>query len=350
MKFMIYGAYGYTGELIARQAKKEGLQPVLAGRNDAKTKVLASELGLSHRVFSLDDHDAAKEFNNIFLVINCAGPFSQTFQKMAAICLETKTHYLDITGEIDVFEAAASLDAQAKQAGIVLCPGTGFDVVPTDCLAAKLKELLPDANHLALGFAGLKSVSAGTAKTTVEGLAQGGKIRRSGRIETIDLGSKTRVIDFGRGERNAVAIPWGDVSTAYHSTGIPNIEVYTPMPRSKARSLRLLSKMRALLKLGPVQKFLQNAAGKSQGPDQSLRQKEKSYVWGEATNKKEEKVVCRFTTLNGYELTSLTPILIAREIERRPELNGFNTPSKLMGAEFIQKVKGTSNWKCEGPC
>jgi short subunit dehydrogenase-like uncharacterized protein len=153
MDWMIYGANGYTGELIAREAKKRGANPVLAGRDATKIVKLAADLGLPSKVFSLDrPPDIAAALHDLGLVLNCAGPFSQTANPLMRACLIAKTHYLDITGEIDVLEAAHRLDADAKSAGVVLCPGVGFDVTSTDCIALMLKTALPEAHELALGF------------------------------------------------------------------------------------------------------------------------------------------------------------------------------------------------------
>ena len=75
--------------------------------------------------------------------LHCAGPFSRTWRPMYDACLGTGTHYLDITGEIDVFEALAARDRAARDAGIMLLPGVGFDVVPSDCLIADLAARHP---------------------------------------------------------------------------------------------------------------------------------------------------------------------------------------------------------------
>ena len=53
--FLLYGANGFVGEAIARQAVAEGLRPILAGRNAPAIRALAAELGVEARPFSLDD-------------------------------------------------------------------------------------------------------------------------------------------------------------------------------------------------------------------------------------------------------------------------------------------------------
>jgi short subunit dehydrogenase-like uncharacterized protein len=201
--WMIYGANGYSGELIAREAAAQGLRPILAGRNADSIVALAADLSLAHRVFPID----APDFSGISLVLNCAGPFSATAAPAMAAAIAAGVHYLDITGEIDVFEHARSLDAAARTANVVLCPGVGFDVIPTDCLALALKQALPDATSLALGFESRSLKSPGTAKTTVEGIGIGTRIRRDGKLRTEPLGIRARRIDFGKGKRLGVAFP-----------------------------------------------------------------------------------------------------------------------------------------------
>jgi len=141
MDWMIYGANGYTGELIAREAKSRGRTPVLAGRSASKVTALAKELRLSPKVFALDSPAGIVEaLRGVRLVLNCAGPFSKTAGPLMRACMSAKADYLDITGEIDVLEGAHCFDADAKSVGVVLCPGAGFDVVPTDCIALMLKR------------------------------------------------------------------------------------------------------------------------------------------------------------------------------------------------------------------
>lgn len=340
MSWMIYGANGYSGELIAREAVARGLAPVLAGRNEAAVTTLAQELNLEARVFALAPIPSS-ELDGIRLVLNCAGPFSATAAPMMDACIASACHYLDITGEIAIFERAQTLRESAREAGIVLCPGVGFDVIPTDCVAAALHARLPDATHLALGFDSRSGLSQGTAKTSVEGLAQGGCVRREGRLERVPLAWRTRTIDFGDGEKLAMTIPWGDVATAFYTTGIPNIEAYIPAsPRLVAR-LRKLNWIRPLLGLGPVQGFLKGQVERRvRGPDREQRRRHDTYVWGEVKNSR-ETVTARLRTANGYEVTvdgslGLVQHTLDTEIE-----GGAYTPSQLVGPDFAASLRGS---------
>lgn len=346
-QFMIYGANGYTGELIAREAVKQGLRPVLAGRNQNAIEKLAKELDLPSRIFSLAfEKEIVENLTDLKNVIHCAGPFSATAEPMMHACIKSNTHYTDITGEISVFELAQSLSKQAQDAGVVLCPGVGFDVVPTDCLASLLKEKMPDATHLALGFDSGSSMSPGTAKTSIEGVASGGRIRKNGKIIQVPLAYKERTIDFGNGRKNAVTIPWGDVSTAFHSTEIPNVEVYIPISPKGAKNMRKMNWFRWLVKFSYIQNKMKEQVGKnSRGPTLEQRSKLKTYLWGEVSNAKGEVVTGRFDTCNGYQLTYLAALKINQFLLENQAVGGAFTPSKLINNRLIFDVENTSEIK-----
>lgn len=337
--WMIYGANGYSGELIARQAVQNGMQPVVAGRNKDSVSKIAQELNLPSRVFSLDDvNTVAQNLQDVDLVLHCAGPFSQTSEPMIRACLQSKTHYLDITGEISVFEFAKSLNEQAQEAGIVVCPGVGFDVIPTDCLASKLKEMMPDATELKLGFDSRSGLSPGTAKTSVEGLGNGGAVRKDGRIIKVPLAYKTRKIDFGDGEKLAMTIPWGDVSTAHHSTSIGNIEVYIPASPKMVKSLKRMNWFRFLLKTRFVQNFLKKKAAKVKGPDAKQRDKLKTYLWGEVRNANGDQQELRLVTDNGYKLTVNGSLFMVTQV-LDTDKSGYHTPTTLAGNDILKYIQ-----------
>jgi short subunit dehydrogenase-like uncharacterized protein len=345
MEWMIYGANGYTGELIAREAKRQGTTPVLAGRSAAKIAVLASELNLPSKVFRLEaPSETVEALRGIRLVLNCAGPFSKTADPLLRACLAAKAHYLDITGEIYVLEGAHRYDADAKAAGVVLCPGAGFDVVPTDCIALMLKKALPEATELALGFelSGW-GISAGTAKTLVEGLGKSGKIRRAGRIVDCPLGRGLRRIDFGRGEKLAMPIPWGDVASAFYSTGIPDVTVFTPISPVPLAIARSSNAFAPVLRSPWLQNWLVKTLEKNvRGPDISTRDANPCWVWGEAKDARGRSQAIRIITLNGYSLTVFSSLALAQYVMSNACPPGCGTPAGLVGENFILSLPGTS--------
>lgn len=336
MTFLIYGANGYTGELIAREAVRRGLRPIVAGRSPEKVEPLARELGLEARAFPL----TAPRLDGVDAVLHCAGPFVHTSAPMVRACLDAGVHYLDITGEIPVFEAIMAMNDIAVQRGVTLIPGAGFDVVPTDCLAAMLAAKLPGATELELAFYTPKAeLSRGTLKTMIESIGEGGAIRRDGRILRVPPAYDVRTIPFSCGTRMAMTIPWGDVSTAFHTTGIPNIRVYTgASPKSVARMRRIRSFL-PLLGIKPVKRLLQSFANRRSGPGEAQRAAGRTYLWGRVANGVDE-VTMTMTTPEGYAFTVLSTLAAVERLLSSPTRPGSFTPAKYFGAEFVTTIEG----------
>lgn len=344
-EWLIYGANGYSAQLAAEKAVEQGLRPILAGRNKAVIEALAARLGLQARVFDLSSVDViAKHLGDVKVVSHCAGPFSATAAPMMKACIQAGTHYTDINGEIDVFESAQALDEAAKRAGVVLCGGVGFDVIPTDCLANYLVRALPDATQLTLGFDGSMSMSPGTAKTTVENLSQGMKVRRDGKLLGVGRGFEMRTIDFGHGERLASVIPWGDLSTAYWQTKIPNISVYMPSSGGKL-GIVLFPVIKGFLGILMIQDFVKKKIeARVKGPSEKARAAGETAVWGEVKNALGKTVTARITVPNGYTVTMDGIIITAKFLLDYHGDGGCFTPSQIMGYELAQQLPGASEF------
>jgi short subunit dehydrogenase-like uncharacterized protein len=345
MTWMIYGANGYTGELVAREAVRKGLSPILAGRNAEAVGRLAGELGLPGRAFPLDDpQGTAAELYGVKAVLHCAGPFLHTSAPMVAACLATGAHYLDITGEINVFEAVLARGEEARRAGVALIPGVGFDVVPTDCLAARLARALPDATELALAFyAAGGSTSRGTLKTMIEGLPHAGAIRKNGRIVPVPVAWDVREIDFGgrAGRRWAMTIPWGDISTAYHSTGIPNIRVYTGTPPAMIRRFKRLAPLLPVAGWKPLKRLAQRwVERRVAGPTAEQRETGRMYLWGQARNAAGRTATATLETPEAYHFTAVSAVASAEHVLSGGVQPGAWTPSRAFGADFVTELPG----------
>ncbi|HUE15868.1 MAG TPA: saccharopine dehydrogenase NADP-binding domain-containing protein [Planctomycetaceae bacterium] len=341
-EWVLYGANGYTGRCIAEEAVRRSLRPLVAGRSAQAIARLAAEFGLDHRVFSL--HDAAPlraSIRGAKLILNCAGPFSATARPLMEACLAEGVHYLDITGEIDVIEAAAALDDKAKAAGVVLMPAVGFDVVPSDCLATTLSERLPDASRLQLAISTTGSISRGTAKTMLEVMSQGGRARIDGRIERVPLAWKSREIPFREGPRTAMTIPWGDVASAYYSTGIGNIEVYVASPARQIAALRRWGGLISVLAAKPVLALAKRIVERRvPGPSAASRERETASLWGRVENPRGQHVEGTLTTPNGYALTVMTALAAVERLLNSEPRGGFLTPALAFGSGFITTIPG----------
>ena len=343
-QFLIYGANGYTGELTARIAVEQGLRPILAGRNSPQVAAVAQRLGLPHRIAALDDGAALDALlQEVTVVLHCAGPFVHTAAPMVDACLRNGMHYLDITGEIGVFEALAARYDEARRAGVMLLPGAGFDVVPSDCLAAHLARRLPSAARLALGIRALGKLSRGTALTGVEAMLRGdgGLVRKQGELTPVPVAWKTREIDFGKGPRTAALMPWGDVATAYHSTAIPDIEVYMSFAPAAIRALQASRYLGGLMRLPGVAAWIEKRIRTgAPGPTDAERAAGASLLWGRVEDDAGRAAEARLRTPEGYTLTALTSLLIVRKVLAGQVKPGYQTPSSAYGPDLILEIAG----------
>jgi short subunit dehydrogenase-like uncharacterized protein len=339
--WLLYGAYGYTGRLIVEHALERGLRPVLAGRDEAKTRALAEPLGLEWKAFTVDAPDALREgLRGMRVVLNAAGPFSATWRPVLEAALAERCSYLDITGEIDVLEAMQDYDEQAGAASVHVVPAVGFDVVPTDCAAAMAAGLLDRPTELDLAFHVSGGPSRGTTRTTLERLGAGGAVRRDGTIESVPLGSVRRTIPFSDHPRRAVAIPWGDVSTAYRSTGIGNIRVFATLPRGVAATGRLAG---LALEVPFVRRAAEWAADRLvTGPGADELKGGFSRVRAEVRDDSGRSAAVELVTPNAYALTATASVAAVERVLcgalRTPA--GVHTPSNAFGADFVTGLPG----------
>lgn len=342
-RFLLYGANGYTGQLIARYASQYGLEPILAGRRKEPLESLSNQLRLPYKVIDLNDtkflQTALKE---VQAVLHAAGPFQFTARQMVDACLQTNTHYLDINGDIAVFEMLKQYDAAAKQADIMILPGAGFDVVPTDCIALLLKKLLPDATSLKLAFASVGGgLSHGTASTMVNKLGERGNVRKNGKIIQVPLGQKGFWVDFGKMKLFVMSIPWGDISTAYFTTGIADIETYAGISQNIHRMLRLQPLFNWLLRTSVVRGIIKmKIDARPAGPTDEMRSKTNSLVWGQVTNAEGKTATATLNGPDGYTLTTHSSLLITQKILQGNFLAGYQTPASAYGENLVLEIPG----------
>lgn len=340
---LIYGAYGYTGELVARKASRAGFDPLLAGRRQAPLRELAADLGMDFRVATLDELSIVLADDDIEVCLHCAGPFVNTYEPAVDACLATGTHYLDVTGEVSVFEAIRRFDDRARDAGVMLLPGVGFDVVPPNCLAARLHDQLPEATRLTLAYIAPGQLSPGTARSAMHYLGRGVPVREDGDLRYIPIGSRTRDIDTGTGygpQRMSI-IPRGSVATAYHTTGIPNIEVYIPSAMGLSPTgQRVLGWLQPLFGVGPVKRVLASLADHfAEEPDADVRAEGSAFYWGEVDDG--DRTVCkRVHTPHPYEFTAASMVETTQRVLKGAAPPGYQTPASAYGSELVVSIDG----------
>lgn len=340
--FLLYGATGYVGRATAELAVERGLRPLLGGRSESVREV-AGGLGLDAVVMSATDgHAIEAALADVPVVLNCAGPFVHTYGSFFDACLRTGSHYLDITGEPVVYEAAAALDADARRAGVMLLPGVGFDVVPTDCLAAHVAARLPTATQLAIAFSneGPASLPPGTANTMLEmGASESSKLHRvDGQI--VEAPERLRrQIDFGSGPVEAVLRTWGDIYLAPKSTGIRNVTNYLVLGRSGEQQIDVLERLRPLLRFGPVRRLIRSRIPTGASPER--RAAASTHVWAEATDPDGGRAV---SLLHGPEAglewtRSAALDVVARVLDGQAP-PGHQTPSTAYGPDLVLETPG----------
>lgn len=344
--WMLYGATGYTGALLAEETVRRGHSPLLAGRSADKLKPIAERLGLDYLAISLDDTDAlVRSLSGVDLVLHAAGPFSQTSDLMIRACLTAGAHYLDLTGEIRVLENTYSYDQAAKQKGIALISGVGFDVVPTDCLAKYVADKLPDADRLDIAMHAITNTSPGTTKTQLEIVAGGGLVQRDGKLVNYPLGSGARRIRFSHGEKTALPAPLADLATAYRATGIPNITAYIALPtllvRLAALSAPFFPAIQALFASERVRRWLRPMIEKLvKGPGAEFRHTARSYIWALAANSYGDETQAWLETLEAYQFTAVAGVRCVEAV-LDGSYRGALTPAQAFGADFVLEIEGT---------
>ncbi|PRT52770.1 Saccharopine dehydrogenase-like oxidoreductase [Wickerhamiella sorbophila] len=340
-ELLVYGAYGYTGKLICERLTEIGQAYIAGGRNEEKSKEIAEQFGVPFKVFSLDNPaDAEKALENVSVVLHCAGPYSVTSRPMVDVCIKTRTHYLDITGEYTVIEAVASRDAEIRAAGILAMPSVGMDVVPSDCISAYVANKLPSATQLKLYISFKGGLSAGTAKTMVEMIGGGSKIRKDGKIVSVPFGALVEDVKYPNDEEyTMINFPWGDVSSAYHTTKINNVTVF--MASMSPQAARIGSYISPVFNIGPVRWALQSLIGRFVKGDGVEERKSGSAQFLAVASDGTQEARAYLKTISGYSLTAISSVIIAQRALKGDFKPGFHTPAGLYGADLVLEIPGT---------
>lgn len=351
---LVYGAYGSTGRAVAREVVSRGGTPVVAGRNRRAVARQAAALGVEGRSFDLESPDLAGHLDGIDAVVNCAGPFAETAEPLVEACLAAGVDYLDVTGEFAVVERLRRRDADAREAGIAVLPAVGFEVVPSDCLAAELAARVPTADELAVAVRAPPSISRGTARTLLDSLGEG-VVRRNGRLVRVPAAYRSRKVDFGDGPERAVTVPLADVVTAAHSLGVGTVETYLALPAAAESALRLADVAAPCIRCRPVRRLLERGIeALVDGLDfgRAGAEADGAVVWAAVRDGDTGRTASAgLRTPNPYALTAETAVTAAERIlagETRVR-TGFQTPATAFGPSFVTQFDGVERGPCERP-
>lgn len=339
--WLLYGATGYTGALIAEMAKARGAEPILAGRNADKLKILAEKLGLKFRVFNIEDRSALdKGMLGIKLMLNCAGPFTQTAVPLAQAAIRNGVHYLDIAGEVHPIRALQRLDERAKEDEVMLLPGVAFGCMPSEALLALIKTQRPGLVRAQVAFAVDGAASKGTIHAMFECLHMPGYTRDRGQLVAAKPGETKILVDFGAGgKRTCVTNPWrGDLLTAGHGLGIAHLETYTHFPWYVSDLFRKPEIAQGKGLLGKLATFALSKM--ADGPSAAKRAKSKTYVWAEGIDEDGRKAGGVISGPDAYEFSALCALYAVEQVLKGKYKGGFVTSGELFGSDPLKAIPG----------
>jgi short subunit dehydrogenase-like uncharacterized protein len=312
---------------------------LVAGRDEEKLSQLAGRLDCEYRVASLGSPDQLRAMlQDMDLLVHAAGPFHETTAPMLSACLDTNTHYLDLSAEAESIELVAARHRQAQAANIMCMPGVGVDVVPSDCLAAQLVERLPSTDRLSFGISLPKLLTAGSARNFAAHAGMPVLVRRGGKLKKLEPGIIERKFDYGEGPSVSSAISWGDIASAWYSTGVGNISCYLETTAGLRFAMAHASIVGPLLK-NPWARFLTDTASDVMftGPSEDQEENERGCVVVEAEDRCGRVAMSRIQFPESYSFTAKICAVTVDRIRKGRWASGFQTPSRVFGADYIRQ-------------
>ena len=153
MKIAVYGASGYTGQLVAAELRRRDIDTVLSGRNAdrlARVEWPRAEV----RPARPDDAAAlAEAFRDCDAVINCAGPFTSFGEAIVRAAIDAGCHYVDTSAEQAYVKGLFDTFADdAQVAGVAVVPATGYDILPGDFVAHLAGQRVEPVEELVVSY------------------------------------------------------------------------------------------------------------------------------------------------------------------------------------------------------
>lgn len=276
---------------------------------------LAERLGVPGRTFALHDQMAVLEMlQGTRVLLNVAGPFSLTAESLIDAAIAEGIHYLDTTAEFATYALAEERSAAAAAAGVMLVPGVGWDVVPSDAIAVHTAGRVPHPTKLRVALKVTGGFSPGSVSSAAGIGDLLGLVRAGGHLARTNPSPAT--FDLGEGPEVFNPVPMGDLITAWHSLELDDIEVF----------MHATGTMPA-----PGDEI-------PEGPTEAERLGGRYWALAEVTDEDGTVVRSVIETPTGYTYTQLSAVDAAHRVLDGQHTPGFQTPSTAFGPGFATSI------------
>ena len=333
-KILVYGVLGYTGNLFIEHSLDTNL-PIVLGARQKEVKILAEKCGMEHRVFEINDvQNIIPYLSDIKAVINLANVSYGINKYLIDACIQTKTHYVDLASEYPDILEIYKLHHMALTNGVMLMPGAGFNLAPTDIAGRIASELLPNPTKLSLGFATFGNASRGTIKTVLKMTAETGYSRLSGKLVVAKPASEKRLFQAEGKEYSLINNPlMGDSLAGFISTNIQNITTYSYYPWILVQFMKG--------RMNWLRKFLLRYSHWffPLGPTEDELKRQHTYTWAQIENQQNQKLTVTIKGPQAYIFTAKIIGSIVNLLAKGKANAGF-TPPSFYGRNLIEGIGG----------
>lgn len=335
---IVYGAYGQIGKAITQELLKQGIYPLLAGRNTKKLTQFANKTNLPFACFDLiNPTTIARHLEDAEVFINCAGSLITNPEPIARAAIQAQCHYLDVGGQYHTLTTLYSLSNVAASSQSVICAGLGAECIPGDCLAGSIKHNLKDLSQLDIAYDISHRFSAGSIKATLNRLSKGNIELQNHTPTATQYSFNSKRVLFGSRMKHVSQVPTGDLAAINRSTNCPNVKSYFAITKQFTPIIRLLNWIPGLLIAKPLHRMIDKLFSNSMGKPTGI-----SHYWAKGISTDEREMVARVSTPDIYQFTVNSTLYIANYLLKHERSGGVYTPAELMTWQLIEKIPGCS--------
>lgn len=362
---LLYGATGYSGRLIAAEAARKRdkgeLQGhlVLAGRNADEVTRLARDLHFASRVFGLDHRaEVQNNLTGVNVLVNAAGPFAWTAERLVKSAIETGCHYVDINGEVDVYKHLDDLARSASQRKLTLVGSAGHMSATSDFMldaaltVLKGRKALDRLGFIRIAHSRIVGFSRGSGDTVLRSMREQVVVLRQGKdpgppvLWHVPAGFLERTFDFGAKRKSpgarpdlrvASAVNLVDTMTARqelvrYGARIKQLESYIETTAAGRLGFQLGAATAPFLAMFPSFPLKRAAlSALTAGPSEEERKRTPHVVVLQIEDDAREPLIdWRLETPNIYDVTAQTTLAVAERLAKGGP-HGWRTPAEVLG-------------------